>query len=235
MQVTTPKNNHNQSANRIMVALVAVALVMAFFSSRDDAGNLDFKSLGVNLATELIGAVITYFIIDRIVKITVDNSELKPQMIRRLENPERGVTWQALQDLEAKGWLQDGSLYGWFLQRVNFERADLRRVSTNGLGLYRCNLQDAKIEVEQLVVMTDLRRTTMPNGRLYDGRYCLNGDLNWALTHYGIDVNRASHEELAGYYEVSVEEYLEGQRWAKDNLAGYGVPVPDYLKQLTLH
>ncbi len=53
--------------------------------------------------------------------------------------------------------------------------------------------------------MNDLRRTVMTDGKLYDGRYCLVGDLNWAFTRYGIDVNKATLEQMAAYYDVSLE------------------------------
>ncbi len=232
MQFTDSKHQRRNFANPIMGVLLIVAVVMGLVSSLDEQGQFDIRTLGMNLATELIGAVITYYIIDRIVKNSIDNSELKPQMIRRLENPDPGITWQALKDLEAKGWLQDGSLYGWFLRRANFKNADLLAMDTNGLGMYRCNLEGAKIEEEQLAVMTDLRRTIMPDGKLYDGRYCLIGDLAWAQDRYGIDVNTATHDEMAAFYEVPVETYLEGQRWAKANLESLGVTAPDYLRKL---
>ncbi|MBK8032208.1 MAG: hypothetical protein IPK17_22565 [Chloroflexi bacterium] len=153
-------------------------------------------------------------------------------MIQRLENRDASITWQALYELEDNGFLQDDSLYGWFLQHAQFEGANLSKLKANGLGCIAVTSRLRKIDVEQLVVMSDLRRTIMPDGKLYDGRYCLVGDLNWALTRYGIDVNKATPEQMAAYYDVSLEAYLDGQRWAKANLAQYGVNVPEYLQQL---
>ena len=233
MQITPSQSRQRSNANRIMFALGLLALGMGIFASFDERGQFDLHGLIGNLSSELIGAIFTYYIIERIVKNSADSAELKPRMIRRLENPDRGVTWQVLQELDDRGWLQDGSLYGWFLQRANFEGADLRKINANAFGLYRCNLKDAKIDVEQLVVMSDLRRTVMPDGKLYDGRYCLVGDLNWALTRYGIDVNHATHEQMAAYYDVSLSDYLEGQRWAQAHLAEYAANVPDYLRRFS--
>ncbi|MBK8032207.1 MAG: hypothetical protein IPK17_22560 [Chloroflexi bacterium] len=51
--------------NRIMAVLVLVALITGYLSSRDEQGQVDLRGLGGNLATELIGAVATYYIMDR--------------------------------------------------------------------------------------------------------------------------------------------------------------------------
>lgn len=230
MQYTKPKSRRFTQPWLVLLALVAVAFVMAVVSSFEN-GEFAWRGLAGNLSTELIGAIITYGIIDRMIKASADNRELKKRLIRRLENPDTGVTWETLAELRDHGWLQDGSFYGWFLQRANLEGAYLRDWQTNGLGLYRSNLTGAKIEVEQLVVMNDLRRTVMPDGQLYDGRYCLVGDLTWARTQYSLDVNVATPQQMADYYEVSLERYLEGQRWAKENLPKYNIDLPKYLKR----
>jgi hypothetical protein len=221
------------SSNRILLALIVVAFIFAFVSGFEN-GQFEWRGLIGNLGSELIGAVITYAIIERIVHASADNAEMKPQLIRRLENPDSGAAITAVQELLARGWLQDGSLYGWFLKRANLQKADLRHANTNELGLYRCNLTDALIREEQLAVMSDLRRTIMPDGQQYDGRYCLKGDLNWALTNYGIDVNIATPQQMADYYNVPLERYLEGQKWAKANLERLGRDIPPYLQNMDL-
>jgi uncharacterized protein YjbI with pentapeptide repeats len=230
MRQSPYKSGRFSTSNRILLALIVVAFIFALISGFED-GQFQWRGLVGNLASELIGAVITYAIIERIVHASADNADTKRQLIRKLENPHAGAAITAVQELYARGWLQDGSLYGWFLKRANLEKADLRKANTNELGLYRCNLTDALINENQLAVMSDLRRTIMPDGQPYDGRYCLKGDLNWARTNYGIDVNEATPQQMADYYNVPLERYLEGQKWAKANLERLGRDIPLYLQR----
>lgn len=228
-----PKHRLSQS-QLILLAILGVAILMAILSSFHD-GIFEWRGLLGNLSTELMGAVITYVIIERIVQDGVNQDELKKKLIRRLENPQTGVTWEVIQELRHQGWLEDGSLYGWFLKRANLSGVSLMGADLNGLGLYRCNLKDVRVTDQQLASLKDLRRTIMPDGEIYDGRYCLSGDLEWARTHYGIDVNTATHQQMADYYEVPLERYIEGQQWALEHLPEFGISVPNYLQKSRFH
>ena len=54
----------------------------------------------------------------------------------------------------------------------------------------------------------------MPDGKLYDGRYWLQGDLKCASKE-GMDIQNP--KEMAEYFGVSLEEYEIGQKWYMDN------------------
>ena len=55
----------------------------------------------------------------------------------------------------------------------------------------------------------------MPDGNLYDGRFNLDGDFFLADRDR---VNINDPDQMAGFYNVSLEVYLSGQEWAKENL-----------------
>lgn len=210
--------------SHILTTLILVGLIMGGLSSWDGKA-FEWRGLFGNLATELVGAVITYIIIERLIGKQEEDAtkraaeeKRKRLLIKQLENPDNSSVRSAINELEENGWMTDGSLSVWFLKEAKLQKADLRKANLRGLGLYKCDLTGAKIEERQLVHLNDLRFTIMKEGTLYDGRYRLKGDLDWASTKFNIDIYNASDKQMADYYGVSVEAYLEGQAWAEENL-----------------
>lgn len=233
MQFKQPNTKLAQRKNLLLPIILGVSLLIGIISAFDDTG-FDWRNFFGSISIELIGGVITFYLIDNFVMKNEDEISQRKSLISQLENHNSGIVKRAIQELRSYGWLQDGSLYGWFIQRANFEGIDLKDATVNGLGLFRCNLTGVRISDEQLAQLNDLRLTHMPDGSLYDGRYCLSGDIEWARTKYGIDFMLAPLEKLAEYYEVSPEEFIEGQRWAHNNLPKLGYDVPPYLQKLIL-
>ncbi len=91
------------------------------------------------------------------------------------------------------------------LQGVNFDLADL-----NYAEMYKVNLRGARnLTEEQLSKANQLLGSIMPDGKPYDGHFNLAGDLGrarWAK----LDVNNPA--DMADFYGVSQEIYLEGQK-----------------------
>lgn len=220
-----------QRKNLLLPIILGVSIIVGIASAYDSNG-FDGRSFFGSISIELIGGVITFYLIDNFVLKNEDETSQRKSLISQLENRNSDIVQRAVQELRAYGWLQDGSLYGWFIQRANFEGLNLKDANVNGLGLFRCNLKDVRITDEQLAQLNDLRLTYMPDGTLYDGRFCLSGDIDWARSKYGIDFMLASLETLADYYEVSAENFIEGQRWAHENLAKLGYDTPPYLQKL---
>lgn len=231
MQYTTAKKSLSERKWIILGIIVLVSLGVGIVVSIED-GMLDLRGLLGNLSTELVGGVITFVLIDQFILKNEDEAVYRDSLISKLENPDNGIVKQTVQELRTRGWLQDGSLYGWFIQKANFEGIKMKVADMNGVGLYRCNLKNTEFRVDQFMVMNDLRRSTMPDGTFYDGRYCLKGDIAWANKNYGINFMSATVAEMAGYYEVSEEVFIEGQRWAYDNLPLYNREIPPYLVKL---
>ena len=63
-----------------------------------------------------------------------------------------------------------------------------------------------------------MKDSTMPDGKRYDGRFRLEKDIILAADFFP---DGASDQDMADYYAVTLEEYLEGQKWADENLHKY--------------
>jgi hypothetical protein len=93
------------------------------------------------------------------------------------------------------------------MQGANFDLADL-----NNTEMYKVNLRGARnLSEEQLAKTNQLLGTIMPDGKPYDGRYNLAGDLGrakWAK------LNVDDPAVMAEFYGVSEDVYLKGQKHA---------------------
>jgi len=91
------------------------------------------------------------------------------------------------------------------LQGVNFDGADLTLAD-----LYKANLRGATNLTEaQLAKANQLLGAIMPDGKVYDGRFNLPGDLGrakWAK------VDPADREAMANFYGVSLVQFDAGQK-----------------------
>lgn len=188
----------------------------------------DWVGLALNLGTEILGGVGLFLLID----IFITKPDDKIKLITQLENEDKNLVKQTINELRRRGWLSDGSLHGYFLQNANFEGISLKHANVKGLGLYKCNLTNTRLEDDALFKMKELRLTTLPDGKLYDGRYCLPGDIDWARKQHNINFMEASSDDLAKYYRVTTEEFIAGQKWAFKNMEKFGREIPPYLKRL---
>jgi uncharacterized protein YjbI with pentapeptide repeats len=98
------------------------------------------------------------------------------------------------------------------LTRARLMGANLAGANLGGADMYKVNLTGARnLTAAQLRRAKRLFGAILPDGSTYDGRYQLNGDLEFA--GWGqVDVNDA--EAMAKFFGVSLEVYLEGQRTA---------------------
>jgi uncharacterized protein YjbI with pentapeptide repeats len=95
------------------------------------------------------------------------------------------------------------------LTRARLMGADLAGTNLTGADMYKVNLTGIKrLTTAQLALAKRLFGAIMPDGGSYDGRYNLDGDLDFA--RWGqVDVDNPA--AMADFYGVSLEEYLEGQ------------------------
>jgi hypothetical protein len=187
--------------------------------------NTDVESFLENLVPEFIGIVFTVVIIDSLDRRR-ENRLIREQLLRRLHSYYRETALQATEELRVLGYLSDGSLNGldfrgsdWRdanLYEAVLVGADLRNANLRNADFARANLKDAKVSEEQLVTTKILWLCTMPDGSMYDGRYNFAHDFTVAARK-GHDTQ--SSESMAAYYDVPIEQYLEGQRWAQQNLS----------------
>jgi hypothetical protein len=178
-----------------------------------------------NLVPEFIGIVFTVLIIDTLDKRR-ENSLIREQLIRQLHSYYNPVALQSIEELRVLGYLSDGSLRNLDLRGSDWRDgnlyqavlvgSDLRNAKLYKADFAHANLKDVQVTEEQLVTTDIMWRCVMPDGNLYDGRYNLPHDFEVAVRK-GHDLNNP--DSMAEYYGVTTEQYLEGQRWAKQHLA----------------
>lgn len=178
-----------------------------------------------NLVPEAVGITFTILILDRLDSLREERS-VRDRLLRQLHSYYNPTALQAVEELRLLGYLDDGSLQGLNLRgadlrganlyQADLRNADLRNTKLENADLYEANLEGAQISDEQLAWTWTMRGTTMPDGKRYDGRYNLPHDreLCEKWNHSWNDP-----DSMAQYYGVSVDEYLQGQEWAAENLA----------------
>lgn len=157
-----------------------------------------------------------------------------------------GPLWLAFADLSGanlnRANLKGADLTGANLAKTNLDFANLQGAYLDGTlfieaNLRAANLQDtflngdvygAKMggvdltgaEVDDGVLLRSrwLIGATMSDGKRYDGRYRLPGDLEMSRKE-GFDTS--APVSMAQFYQVSLEEYLQGQKWADENIARF--------------
>ena len=138
-------------------------------------------------------------------------------------------------DLE-NALLEGATIIDTNLRRANLWNAHLEganiTVTIKGLHIFKeANLHNANfkgahflIKKEDKIVENEsielrhanrLNHAIMPNGKRYDGRYNLQGDLNQPSVIEKVN----DVDFMAGFYGVSKEEYQEGQKWYRKNLS----------------
>lgn len=179
-----------------------------------------------NVATELASIAITVLVIDGINERRAVQQE-KQSLILQMSSPTNFIAKEAARVLLMRGWLTDGTLHRANLLRANLRKAFLPKADLRGVYLHKASLMDAylqeanltgarELEDWQLATVKYLRKTILPEGKLYDGRFNLRGDLIWA--HDKLKIKKDDNQAIADFYGISVEEYLQGQVWAKENL-----------------
>jgi len=106
--------------------------------------------------------------------------------------------------------LSNANLSGARLTRTKMQCVNFSQANLSGADLFKADLSGAvNLTDDQLATVKRLHGATMPNELPYDGRYNLDGDLEFAV--WGrIDVN--DPQAMADFYGISVETYLIGQQ-----------------------
>lgn len=159
----------------VLFWLIAIGVVMGVLSSFRPEG-FDWQSLLGNLSTELIGAAITFLILEWVIgrkreeeKEVEDTEELKARLIREMGSRVHDVAINATEELRRRHWLFDGSL-----RYKDFRGADLRNADLRGADLRDTVLAGAKMQgvhlweasLEGAIISDDSfnENTTLPDG-----------------------------------------------------------------------
>ena len=139
--------------------------------------HFDFAGVALNFGTGLLGAVITYILIQNV----IGNSEKKEKLIVNMRSKVRDIALQAVEELRRSNWLMDGSL-----RNANLDGANLR-----GAELYDANLTEA------ILTSANLSGAKLSGARL-SGANLFNADLSSAILGYA-DLNGANLERANLY------------------------------------
>lgn len=101
-----------------------------------------FGGLLQNFSSEMLGAFLTFVLLEQLVR----SRQEKERLIRQMHSKDNGLALQAVGELGAHGWLTDGSLAGAMLVTANLTNvhmwdADLRNTDLHGASLHHANLQ----------------------------------------------------------------------------------------------
>ncbi len=176
---------------------------------------------GVDLRdSSLRGAFLWY---SRVQGASLIGANFQRASLRDAQLQEANLSWANLQWAD----LSWANLRGANLGCVNLRGADLSSANLIGafLGIVtpegnvypQTDPVDEWCQLAQrLMVASRLHRVILPNGRRYDGRLRRPSDIERALC---ANVDLDSAEEMADFYDVPVEQYVEGQAWAEDHLS----------------
>ncbi|MEJ2562571.1 MAG: pentapeptide repeat-containing protein [Anaerolineales bacterium] len=169
------------------------------------------------------------------------------QLIRKLRNPENKIVLQAVAELRARGWLEDGSLKGIPLCYAHLQNADLFKANLTKVDLHQANLESADLSLANLQD-AKLARAKMCNAN-FDEAFLQGADFFKANLHGAHNLNERQLTQVKrlwgaimpdgasydGRYNLSGD--LEFARWGKIDIADQeamadflGVPLEVYLR-----
>ena len=129
----------NEYARGLGLTLLGVALVV-----------LLTDSLGRRRESQLLAYLEDQRRIQEEAQLSREGALMKTQLIREVASGDSGLAERAIQELDAKGWLTDGTLSNTHLASANLQGAKLGWVNLSGAFLSRINLQDADISYGNL-------------------------------------------------------------------------------------
>ncbi|HMR99635.1 MAG TPA: pentapeptide repeat-containing protein [Anaerolineales bacterium] len=221
------------SSRRVAQVLLLFGVAVGFagyFVSHPNDNNVFsvINQFYANISTELISIGITVLWIDGLNKLH-NEYEKMDDYVFQMSSPDNGLAREALRNLRRKGWLINGllnaanlryanlesaSLSGANLRMVNLSYANLKKVKFTDTNLEKANLKFANlrgsifISDDQLKSLYSLYGAIMPDGRVYNGKYSLAGDLEIAHSK-GIDTT--SKKKMAKFYSEARKDYHSAQ------------------------
>ena len=192
---------NNLSDRAILLVLLAIALMTSGVSLIFNLANKGIHSQWwegwfQNFSTEMFGAFLGFWLLGMIVDRRRQQEarqeaqdELKKRLIREMRSKDNATALNAVEEMQAHGWLEDGSLQGAFLVGADLHGAFLAGADLSGADLSSANLKGASLAVANLqeagLEYTNLHRTNLGYANL------CGADLGFANLH-GADLSFAS-------------------------------------------
>ena len=168
------------------------------------------------------------------------------EYVRKLRSPDNKVVLQAIEDLRARGWLEDGSLIGLPFCHAQLQGADLFKADLSNVDLHQAHMEHADLSVAVLrgtrLTRTDLQYANFDRAIL-EGTDLFKANLKGATNL--IPTQLAAAKRLWGSILPGGETYdgrynltgdFEFARWGcidTDDMAAmaefFGVGLDEYL------
>lgn len=196
-------------AGRLPLTVLGILLGMAVASSLAGLWGSEqgWAAFLLNLGTSLIGAVMTYVLID----LVLGMAQYKETLIRKMGSRVNDVAREAVEELRDEGWLKDGSLQGAKLTGANLECANLEIANLQGTNLAFANLKKGNL------FFTNLQRADL-TGACLQGAFMLEINLAGAnLERANLEGADVSKERLAQSYSLARATLPNGANLSEDN------------------
>jgi uncharacterized protein YjbI with pentapeptide repeats len=102
-----------------------------------------------NVSVDCLSIAFAILVIDRLNERRAEQ-ELKAQFIRDMGSTDNGIALRAVQELRARGWLEDGSLHDAYFGEANLRHAYLGDADLQGVILSYSNLKQAYLIASNL-------------------------------------------------------------------------------------
>jgi uncharacterized protein YjbI with pentapeptide repeats len=216
---------------------VILLLLAAFFGWLSYTPGNFLDNFASNVSTMLLGVILTAWILNFIIQrreeqllgflegqrqqqeakqLEREQEMLRAQLVREIASGDAGLAMRALRELDARGWLTDGTLanvyfaganlpeakLGWanlsgaYLSRVNLERADLSWANLGGANLNEARLIRATLNLTNLSE-ANLRGANLSLANLAEANLSsaiLDGVVASGATLIEADLNKAHAE-----------------------------------------
>lgn len=203
--MTRPRRHEPWSARRVALLVMAMGVTILAAGHVYQHGwhwTGLINDVYSNIGSELTDMAIAVLLIDGFAERR-ERERLHRQLVRELGSTDAGLTARAVLELEAHGWLHDGTLTDAqlsganladarleraLLPRANLAGANLTRVNLSGANLTQANFAGATLERTN-IEMADLTGARLPVARLHHADAALARFTNAMLT--GADLTEA--------------------------------------------
>lgn len=141
------------SANSVGIFCAAVGLIILIggYNYPDNWWLKEFVfNVYPNSGADMLGAALVILLIDRLARQR-DDQERRTQLVRELGSVDHAVANRALLELQARGWLMDGTLADAPLAGANLGTATLEGANLTGANLVGAQLSRANLSRSVLV------------------------------------------------------------------------------------
>lgn len=230
----------NLSDRAVLGILVSIALASLVFSwMLEQAGSAWWNGAWQNFSTEIMGAFVTFLLLEKIVGARQrredqaredERREIEAQreaerreieahrarekelldLIAKMASRNNETALEAVKQLRQRGWLADGSL----------ENADLRRANLDSVNLQYCTLSNANLSGASLqsanLRQANLSKADLDNADLR-GANLSEANLSDANLSGSYLLGTVLHEYYFGEAQLSEETWLpNGESWTPD-------------------